>query len=235
MGALRGSDCWGAVLLRPDSDHGDCAGDLLRGGDDAVSAFPGYPYLRYPQFVQTLRDRVRDVAASLAETAGITIEHIARSHIRKEEVVARVLAQRGDHPGLVQIISAMEACDSYRPWHDKASGKTFVRPDSGKCLHYYFYFMDADLGLIYLRVPTWSPFRLQFYCTCPWALVPRDGHGWLTRQLAAEGIGYTMADNAFVRIPLGLRRHVGEDPLRALRQMPRAGRSRGQSHCLHRR
>jgi hypothetical protein len=145
----------------------------------------------YPQFAQTLRDRVRDVAASLAETADITIEHIAKSHVRKEEVVARVLAQRGDHPGLVHIVSAMEACDSYRPWHDKASGKTLVRPDSGKCLHYYFYFMDADLGLIYLRVPTWCPFRLQFYC---------NGHSWLARQLAAEGIDYTMADNAFVRI-----------------------------------
>ena len=102
----------------------------------------------YPQFAQTLRDRVRDRAAALASEAGLTIEHIAKSHIRKEEVVARVLAQRGDHPGLVHIISAMEACDSYRPWHDKASGKTFVRPDSGKCLHYYFYFMDARFGLI---------------------------------------------------------------------------------------
>jgi hypothetical protein len=102
-----------------------------------------------------------------------------------------VLEQRGDHPGLVHIISAMEACGSYRPWHDKASGKTFVRPDSGKCLHYHFYFMDAALGLVYLRVPTWSPFRLQFYC---------NGHSWLARQLTAEGIGYTMADNAFVRI-----------------------------------
>jgi hypothetical protein len=145
----------------------------------------------YPQFVQTLRDRVRDGAAALASDTGLTIEHIARSHIRKEEVVARVLAQRGDHPGLVHVISAMEACDSYRPWHDKASGKTFVRPDSGKCLHYYFYFMDAALGLIYLRVPTWSPFRLQFYC---------NGHSWLARQLTAAGIGYTMADNAFTRI-----------------------------------
>ena len=145
----------------------------------------------YPQFAQTLRDRVRDGAASLAAKAGITIEHIAKSHIRKEAVVARVLEQRGEHPGLVHIISAMEACDSYRPWHDKASGKTFVRPDSGKCLHYYFYFMDADLGLIYLRVPTWAPFRLQFYC---------NGHSWLARQMTAAGIGYTMADNAFVRI-----------------------------------
>src|SRR5665213_1652678 len=108
----------------------------------------------YPQFAQTLRDRVRDGAASLAAKAGITIEHIAKSHIRKEAVVARVLEQRGEHPGLVHIISAMEACDSYRPWHDKGTGKTFVRSDSGKCLHYYFYFLDARFGLIYLRVPT---------------------------------------------------------------------------------
>jgi hypothetical protein len=32
-----------------------------------------------------------------------------------------------------------------------------LRPDTGKCLHYYFYFIDAELGLIYLRVPTWCP------------------------------------------------------------------------------
>jgi hypothetical protein len=145
----------------------------------------------YPEFAMKLRDRVRDGAASLAAAAGIRIEHIAKSHIRKEEVVARVLARRGDHPGLVHVLSAMEACDSYRPWHDKTSRKTFVRPDSGKCLHYYFYFIDAALGLVYLRVPTWSPFRLQFYC---------NGHSWLARQMTAAGIGYTMADNAFVRI-----------------------------------
>ena len=145
----------------------------------------------YPEFAKTLRDRVRDGAASLAAKAGVTIEHIGKAHIRKEEVVARVLEQRGEHPGLVHIISAMEACDTYQPWHDKQTGKTFVRPDSGKCLHYYFYFMDAGFGLIYLRVPTWAPFRLQFYC---------NGHSWLARRLTAEGIGYTMADNAFIRI-----------------------------------
>ena len=145
----------------------------------------------YPKFAQTLRDRVRDRAATLATEAGVKIEHIGNSHIRKEEVVARVLEQRGDQPGLVHVISAMEACDAYKPWHDKATHKNFVRPDSGKCLHYYFYFMDTQFGLVYLRVPTWAPFRLQFYC---------NGHSWLARRLAAEGIGYTMANNAFVRI-----------------------------------
>ena len=118
----------------------------------------------YPQFAMTLRDRVRDRAASLAAAAGITIEHIAKAHIRKEDVVAKVLAKRGDHPGLVHIISAMEAWEAYKPWHDKQTHKTSVRPDSGKCLHYYFYFQDRQFGLVYLRVPTWAPFRLQFYC-----------------------------------------------------------------------
>ena len=51
--------------------------------------------------------------------------------------------------------------------------------------------MDEELGLCYLRVPTWCPFRLQFYC---------NGHGWLARKLAAAGIDFTLADNAFVRI-----------------------------------
>jgi len=145
----------------------------------------------YPRFAEPLRDAVRGRAQELATSAGIAIEHIAKAHIRKEEVVAKVLERRGDHPGLVHIISAMEACDSYRPWHDKTTGQTFLKPDSGKCLHYYFYFIDDEVGLCYLRVPTWCPFRLQFYC---------NGHGWLARQLAAAGIGFTLADNAFLRI-----------------------------------
>src|ERR1700710_2442302 len=145
----------------------------------------------YPEFAVTLREGVRAAAAALAAEAGVAIEHVAKSHVRKEAIVAKVLEQRGDHPGLVHVISAMEACDAYRPWHDKQTHRTYLRPDSGKCLHYYFYFVDPELGLVYLRVPTWSPFRLQFYC---------NGHSWLARQLTAAGIGYTMADNAFIRI-----------------------------------
>ena len=145
----------------------------------------------YPRFAEPLRELVREQAASLAAEAGATIEHIGKKHIRKEAVVAKVLEQRGEHPGLVHVISAMEGCDTYKPWHDKQTHKTYLRPDKGQCLHYYFYFMDAELGLLHLRVPTWAPFRLQFYC---------NGHSRLARQLVAEGIGFTAADNAFTRI-----------------------------------
>ena len=145
----------------------------------------------YARFAEPLRDRIRGRAQEACAEAGVQIEHINRPHIRKEDVVAKVLERRGNHPGLVHVISAMEACDSYKPWHDKGSGKTFLKPDSGKCLHYYFYFIDERLGLCYLRVPTWCPFRLQFYC---------NGHAWLARKLSAAGIDFTSADNAFVRL-----------------------------------
>jgi hypothetical protein len=145
----------------------------------------------YPAFASMLRDRVRERAVSVAPEAEVAIEHVSKSHIRKEAIVAKVLAQRGEHPGLVHVLSAMEACPAYKPWHDKQTHRTHVRPDSGKCLHYYFYFMDAELGLVYPRVPTRAPFRLQFHC---------NGHSWLARRLTAEGIAFTAADNAFIRI-----------------------------------
>src|SRR6266480_482560 len=116
---------------------GTLPGICYAGGMTRYLTAEGIRIFDYPRFAMTLRDRVRDRAASLAAAAGVTIEHIAKSHVRKEDVVARVLEQRGEHPGLVHIISAMETCDSYRPWHDKGTGKTFVRPDSGKCLHDY--------------------------------------------------------------------------------------------------
>jgi hypothetical protein len=170
---------------------GTLPGVCYAGGMTSFLYARGIRIFDYARFAEPLRERIRARAQEACAQAGIEIEHINKPHLRKEDVVAKVLARRGDHPGLVHVISAMEACESYRPWHDKASGKTFLKPDSGKCLHYYFYFIDEQFGLCYLRVPTWCPFRLQFYC---------NGHGWLARKLAAAGIDFTLADNAFVRL-----------------------------------
>jgi hypothetical protein len=134
-------------------------------------------------FADPLRNKIRDNAQVIAKAHGVAIEHVNNSHLRKEDLVSKVLAQRGDHPGLVHILSAMETCSAYEPWHDKQTHKTYLRSTSGKCLHYYFYFMDAEVGLCYLRVPTWCPFRLQFYC---------NGHSWLAHKLTGEGIDCSM-------------------------------------------
>ena len=42
---------------------------------------------------------------------------------------------------------AMEGCTSFRSWTDKTTGHTRLKPVQGKCLHYYFYFIDEAFGL----------------------------------------------------------------------------------------
>lgn len=145
----------------------------------------------YAKFAEPFRERIRENAEALAKEAGVAIEFVRKKDFRKEERIQVILKERGEAAGLVHILSAMESCNSYKPWHDKQTGKTFLRADSGKCLHYYFYFVDEELGLCYLRVPTWSPFRLQFYF---------NGHGWLATQLKAKEIAFEMLDNAFADI-----------------------------------
>ncbi len=142
----------------------------------------------YAKFAEPYKEELRNNAEAIAKENRITIEHIRKSHIRKEDIVQKCLKKRGDHPGFIHIISAMESCPSYQPWHDKSTGKTFLRGKQGKCLHYYFYFIDEYLGLGYIRVPTWGSFKLQIYF---------NSHYILSRELDDAGISYTMLDNAF--------------------------------------
>jgi hypothetical protein len=44
------------------------------------------------------------------------------------------------------------------------------------------------LGLGYVRVPTWCPFRLQIYF---------NGHSWLAVQMRKKAMRFTLMDNAF--------------------------------------
>ncbi len=145
----------------------------------------------YPKFAEPYRDQIRENAERMAAAVGTEIEFIRARNVRKEDRAQELLARRGDHPGLVCIFSAMEPCSTYKPWHDKKSGKTYLIPSDGKCLHYYFYFVDEELGLCHVRVPTWLPRRLQ---------ICLNGHYWLAGRLRRAGIEYQMADNAFTHI-----------------------------------
>jgi hypothetical protein len=75
-------------------------------------------------FADPLRQRIRDNAAALAQDAGIEIEYLARSKgVRKEDLVAKVLARRGSHPGLVHILSVLETCTTFKPWRNPKKGQ----------------------------------------------------------------------------------------------------------------
>ena len=179
--------CYDRVILQ-----GTLPGICYAQGMTSYLYSRGIRVFDYPRFAEPFRDAINENAKRLAEKNGLEIEFIRKyKSFRKEARISEILDKRGLEPGLVHIFSAMESCDSYKPWHDKKSGKTFLRPDSGRCLHYYFYFIAPELGLCYLRVPTWAPFRLQFYF---------NGHNLLASMLEARGIGYRLVDNAFVDV-----------------------------------
>ena len=109
----------------------------------------------YLRWAEPMREEIRANAMKIAADAGLEIEFICRlKAFRKEDRVKRILEKRGDAPGLVHFFSAMEACTSFRYWRNPKSGTTTLRRTSGKCLHYYFCFIDERFGLCYVRVPT---------------------------------------------------------------------------------
>lgn len=146
----------------------------------------------FKAFVSPLRQQLIENTLQIAKDEDLEIEFIRKSRsVRKEDLVQQKLTQRGDHPGLVCILSAMETCYSYEFRYDQQNNRPALRPTGGKCLHYYFYFIDPVYGLCYLRLPTWCPFQLQFYF---------NGHNWLARQLDKAGIDYHLQDNVFTHI-----------------------------------
>jgi hypothetical protein len=184
LGVLR---CFDRVIITgtlPDFGHAEAATRHLYMQQVRIFDFA--------EFAKPLREEIRSNAERLAREAGIEIEYLRKSKgLRKEQRIREILAERGDAPGLVHIFSVMETCTSYKPWHDKRTHRTFLRPDSGKCVHYYFYFIDEVFGLCHLRVPTWAPYRVQFYF---------NGHNWLASELRKRNIGFRLLDNAFVDI-----------------------------------
>jgi hypothetical protein len=143
----------------------------------------------FAQFAKSLNNEIQDNAKKLAKENSLEIEYIRSNRgYRKDERIAAILAVRGEHPGLVHIFSSLEPCSTFSPWCDRPTGKSYLRPKDSKCLHYYFYFIDELFGLCYLRVSTWAPFRLQFYC---------NGHNYLISQLKEAGIDFQQLDNTF--------------------------------------
>lgn len=170
---------------------GTIPGICYAGGMTALLYAGGIRIFDYAKWAEPLREEIRANAQKLAMESGLDIEFIPRKNFRKEERIKEILEQRGDHPGLVHVFSAMEPCPSYKPWHDKKSHRTFLKPTEAKCLHYYFYFIDPELGLCYVRVPTWAPFRLQFYY---------NGHHELACRLQNTEMAFEMIGNAFVHV-----------------------------------
>ena len=146
----------------------------------------------YPQFAKALQEKVRENAERIAKENGIEFEFICKLGAFVKKPGSRTSSKSvANNPALSISSRPWKPARATSPGTTRRPERPFPSIDSGKCLHYYFYFIDKTFGLCYLRVPTWAPFRLQFYM---------NGHNWLASKLARKKIHYDMRENAFLSI-----------------------------------
>ncbi len=109
----------------------------------------------------------------------------------KDQKAHQLRAQRRVRDAVVFIGIAQEKAYAFsaRRLPGKRALFEFTRNKSVFPNYYYFYLDDADWGESFLKVCSYAPWGLKLYL---------NGHEWLKRQLAKEGIGFQELDNGFL-------------------------------------
>jgi hypothetical protein len=145
----------------------------------------------FKAFAAQLTAQVRQAAEDQATQQGRPVLYLHNNALDKERW-ARDLAQRdGLQQGLIGVLKAVEGCWSYQVGPNRTRKKLELRGQPSKCLHYYHYFLDPEVGLVYVRLQTWFPFTVH---------VGMNGREWLARQMDQLGLRYQRRDNCFAWI-----------------------------------
>jgi hypothetical protein len=92
--------------------------------------------------------------------------------------------------GLICILATVEICMSVRIQKNQMQKLELVN-QWRKCLHLYYYYNDATLGFMHVRIQSWFPFTIQIYI---------NGRELLSKKLTKGGIEYSTYDNCFTAI-----------------------------------
>ena len=125
-----------------------------------------------------------------ATAAGI-YRYLNSSKISKEETALAIAKEHGKTQGLIAVLGCTEPCQNLRVRKNPQSKKLEVRVESGKCLHYYHYYLDAEFGLRNTRLQSWVPFTMH---------IGLNGRDWLAQQMTKAGIDFIKKDNCFTWI-----------------------------------
>jgi len=198
----------GAAMERFVTRHGDRIVGILSGFDrmlfrgtlrsisyvEGVDKFLSSQHVLYKDFgpfAERLSTRLKAHAEAAAAAHGRPFHYVSSANVRKEDLARTIAAQDHVTEGLICVLSCVEPCWSYTIKRDRRQRRLRLVGGERKCLHLYFYFMDADFGLMHVRLQTWLPFPIQ---------VCVNGRAWLARQLTRAGVGFTQADNCFPRL-----------------------------------
>jgi len=171
--------CFDRILLK---------GYLPISSGTSMGSFMDYmKWLRkdFKTIVQRYSEEVKGYAKQMAEKKRRPYIHLSQP--LKKDVFVRSMARDDNvQNGLICILSAVEACMSFRMIPGK--GRPSIINAKRKCLCLYFYFLDRNLGFYHIRLQTWFPFTIQ---------ICMNGHEYLARKMDELGMDYRQVDNCF--------------------------------------
>jgi hypothetical protein len=145
----------------------------------------------YKSYVLKVTDQIKKHVQEIITKTDCYSEYLNTTKIKKEKVVKEILSKTPEKEGLVCVLSCVEPCSAITIKYNTASQKLEKSVEYRKCLHYYFYYNDRELGLMYVRLQTWLPFMIQIYI---------NGKEYLKKQLAKANIPFTSDDNCITSV-----------------------------------
>ena len=113
---------------------------------------------------------------------------------RKDDVAAEYRAAFTQEEGVLFVGKAQEKANLYRTErrHHPKTGQAYPWIVRATALvnHYYFYCIDRDFGPFFLKFCSYFPYNAKL-CI--------NGHEYLKRQLAQEGVAFTALDNGLLQ------------------------------------
>jgi hypothetical protein len=156
----------------------------------------GVPLTGFGQWAKTATDAICDNAHAIASAPGRPVIYLERNLTRdtgqtKEDLVRKIAERDGMVDGLVCVLRTLEPCLSFDIRRNHFTHQLEAVPRTRKCVHFYFYYIDAEFGFMHIKIQTWLPWPVQVYV---------NGREWLARQLDAAGVGYLRYTNTLLRI-----------------------------------
>jgi hypothetical protein len=150
----------------------------------------------FKPYVEGISQQIKEHAEQLATQTGRPFRYLEASMTAKngqgKEGLAQEIAVKDNlKEGLVCVFSTLEPCSTFTVRGNRQTCKLEVSRRRTKCLHFYFYYLDAELGFMHIRLQSWFPFQVQVYV---------NGRECLSRYLDQQGIAYERYDNTFTRI-----------------------------------
>jgi len=167
-------------------------GHLPFGGDAHLNSFVDHVLgIRRKDFIpmlEKLSHKLVDHAKALAQQAGRPYEY-RQGKFRKENFIQNIIRCEAITEGLVAVLCCQETCRTVKLRHAAGRPELVFAYRPQRVLYYYR--IDPEFGLMYVRVQTWFPYTIQVYV---------NGHDWLAKQMTRKRMGFCQRDNAFSQI-----------------------------------